>query len=238
MICTDIKEFKIINDSFGTTTGDIVLKNVAKILKEDIKGTVACGRIGSDVFGILMPKKNFTEDSFLEIRSEDFQNGMEGGMTLPVVTHVGIYEVTERDLPVSVMCDRARMAIHDIKHDYLTRIAYYDGKVRENILKEQELVHDLEQALAEGQLKMFLQPQTTVDGKLLGAEALVRWEHPEKGWIGPSEFIPVFEKNGLISDIDRYIWESACKKLKEWKEAGREDIYISVNISPRDFYFS
>lgn len=237
VICTDIKEFKIINDSFGTTTGDIVLKNVAKILKEDIKGTVACGRIGSDVFGILMPKKNFTEESFLEIRSEDFQNGMEGGMTLPVVTHVGIYEVTERDLPVSVMCDRARMAIHDIKHDYLTRIAYYDGKVRENILKEQELVHDLEQALAEGQLKMFLQPQTTVDGKLLGAEALVRWEHPEKGWIGPSEFIPVFEKNGLISDIDRYIWESACKKLKEWKEAGREDIYISVNISPRDFYF-
>lgn len=237
VICTDIKEFKIINDSFGTKAGDVVLKNAAKILTEEIKGAVACGRIGSDVFGILMPKKNFREESFLEIRSEAFQTGMESGMAFPVVTHVGIYEVTERELPVSVMCDRARMAIHDIKHDYLKRVAYYDSKVRESILKEQELVHDLERALKEGQIKMFLQPQTTVDGKLLGTEALVRWEHPEKGWIGPGEFIPVFEKNGLISDIDRYIWELACKQLKKWKEIGREDIYISVNISPRDFYF-
>lgn len=237
VICTDIKEFKIINDSFGTKTGDIVLKNAAYILSKGIEGTMACGRIGNDVFAVLMAKDRFMEESFLEIRSEEYQKGTENNIAFPVITHIGVYEVKERDVPVSVMCDRARMAIQEIKHDYLKRIAYYDEKVRENIIREQELVQGLERALAEGQIRIFLQPQTTVDGKLLGAEALVRWEHPEKGWIGPGEFIPVFEKNGLICDVDRYVWEMACKQLKKWKEMGREDIYISVNISPRDFYF-
>ena len=129
------------------------------------------------------------------------------------------------------------MAISTIKDDYHNRIAYYDEALRAEILREQELVRDFEKALEEGQIKMYLQPQMSADGKLLGTEALVRWEHPEKGAIHPGEFIPVFEKNGLVSDIDRYIWEQACKQLKSWKERGREDIYISVNISPRDFHF-
>lgn len=237
VICTDIKEFKIINDSFGMPMGDAVLKNAARLIKEEVNGAVVTGRIGSDVFAMLMPKKNFKEEFFTELKNEDFLRGVEKSIAFPVVTHVGVFEVLERDLPVSVMCDRARMAIHTIKDDYHKRIAYYDEKLREGILKEQEFVRDFDQALQTGQIKMFLQPQTTVDGTLLGTEALVRWEHPEKGWIGPGEFIPVFEKNGLISDIDRYIWEQACKQLKTWKEQGREDIYISVNISPRDFYF-
>ena len=73
--------------------------------------------------------------------------------------------------------------------------------------------------------------------QLVGGEALVRWIHPKKGAIAPGEFVPVFERNGLISDVDKYIWETACKQLRKWKNEGREDLYISVNISPRDFYF-
>ncbi len=237
IICTDIKEFKIINDSFGMPMGDAVLKNVARLIKEEIDGAVVTGRIGSDVFALLMPKKNFKEDFFIELKSDDFLRGVEKTVAFPVVTHVGVFEVLERDLPVSVMCDRARMAIHTIKDDYHKRIAYYDEHLRQGILREQELVRDFDEALRTGQIKMFLQPQTSVDGTLLGTEALVRWEHPEKGWITPGEFIPVFEKNGLISDIDRFIWEQACKQLRTWKDQGRDDIYISVNISPRDFYF-
>lgn len=237
IICTDIKEFKIINDSFGMPMGDAVLKNAARLIKEEVDGAVVTGRIGSDVFAMLMPKKNFKEEFFTELKSEDFLRGIENTIAFPVVTHVGVFEVLERDLPVSVMCDRARMAIHTIKDDYHKRIAYYDEHLRQGILREQEFVRDFDEALRTGQIKMFLQPQMSVDGTLLGTEALVRWEHPKKGWIGPGEFIPVFEKNGLISDIDRYIWEEACKQLKTWKEQGRDDIYISVNISPRDFYF-
>ncbi len=237
VICTDIKEFKIINDSFGTKIGDQILRNAARMLKEDLKGAVVTGRIGSDVFAILMPKKNYNELFFRNQKSSDFLQGIDKAFSFQVVSHVGIYEVTERELPVSVMCDRARMAINTIKEDYHKRIAYYDEKLRAEILREQELIRDFDKALETGQIRMYLQPQTTVDGSLLGAEALVRWLHPEKGWIAPNEFIPVFERNGLISDIDRFIWEQACKQLKAWKEIGRDDVYISVNISPRDFYF-
>ena len=236
VICTDIKEFKMINDSFGTKIGDAILKNAARMLKEELKGAVACGRIGSDIFAILMPKKNYNELFFRNQKREDFLRGIDKGFSFPIVSHVGIYEVTERELPVSVMCDRARMAISTIKGDYHKRIGYYNEKLRSEILREQELVRDFDKALESGQIQMFLQPQMSVDGTLLGSEALVRWNHPEKGWIKPAEFIPVFERNGLISDIDRFIWEEACKLLKVWNDMGREDIYISVNISLRDFY--
>ncbi len=237
VICMDIKEFKFINDSFGTKAGDTVLKNMARILREELTGAVACGRISSDVFGILMPKKNFKEEFFNERRNEAFLRGLDSAISFQVVCHVGIYEVVERELPISVMCDRARMALGTVKDDYHNRIAYYNDELRAEILKEQELVRDFEKALRSGQIKMYLQPQVSVDGVLLGTEALVRWEHPEKGPIPPGEFLPVFEKNGLISDIDCYVWEQACKVLKSWKERGRDDIYISVNISPRDFLF-
>ena len=237
VICVDIKDFKMMKDALGTKIADIVLKNTARMLKEDLKGGVVHGRIGNDVFAVLMPKKNFKEEFFEEQTSEDYLKGAGEEFAFPVVSHVGIFEVTERDLSVSVMCDRARMAISTIKGDYHKRIAYYDEEHRKDMIREQELVRDLNKALEEGQIKMYLQPQMSVEGKLLGAEALVRWEHPEKGSIQPGEFIPLFERNGLVSDIDRYIWELACKQLKAWKELGRDDIYISVNVSPRDFYF-
>ena len=237
IICTDIKEFKIINDSFGTKTGDKILQNMARMLRDDLPGTVACGRIGSDVFSALIPEKKFNETLFTDRKGDDLLSGVEKAFSFPVVYHVGIYKVTDREVPVSVMCDRARMAITTIKEDYHQRIAYYNDELRANILKEQELIRDFEKAMEEEQIQMYLQPQMSVRGALLGAEALVRWKHPEKGFLSPGEFIPVFEKNGIVSDIDRYVWELACKRLKEWKELGRDDIYISVNISPRDFQF-
>lgn len=237
MICTDIKGFKMINDFLGTKIGDTVLLNVAKMLKEKITGGVACGRLGNDIFAVLMPKKNYNEAAFLDEASDALLSGMTKEISYPVVNYVGVYEITEPTIPISVMCDRARMAISTIKGDYHKRIAYYDNELRDGILHEQELIRDLNEALRQEQIKMYLQPQVAADGRLLGAEALVRWNHPRKGPISPGDFIPLFEKNGLISDVDLYIWENACKQLKRWKELGKADLYISVNISPRDFYF-
>lgn len=237
MICTDIKDFKMINDFLGTKIGDTVLLNVAKMLKERITGGVACGRLGNDIFAVLMPKKNYNEAAFLDEASEALLSGMAKEISYPVVNYVGVYEIAEPTIPISVMCDRARMAISTIKGDYHKRIAYYDNELRDGILHEQELIRDLNEAISQEQIKMYLQPQVAADGRLLGAEALVRWNHPRKGPIAPGDFIPLFEKNGLISDVDQYIWENACKQLKRWKELGKADLYISVNISPRDFYF-
>ena len=236
MICTDIKDFKMINDFFGTNTGDEVLKAFGEMLRNHIKSGAVYGRLANDIFGILMDSEDFDENRFIAESQAAFASSLNIN-TFPAVNYVGVYEVADRSLPVSVMCDRARMAIRTIKGDYSKRTAYYDDALRDNILYEQELISELNNAINENQFRMFLQPQMSSDGKLLGAEALVRWFHPAKGQIMPSDFIPIFEKNGLISEVDRYIWELACKQLKKWKDEGKGELYISVNISPRDFYF-
>jgi EAL domain-containing protein (putative c-di-GMP-specific phosphodiesterase class I) len=135
------------------------------------------------------------------------------------------------------MCGRAKMALSTVKGDRTRKVAYYDNVLRDNILYEQELSKELEEAIAKEHLQMYLQPQTTADEKVIGAEALIRWNHPERGTLGPDVFIPVFERNGLITEVDKYMWEAACKQLRKWTDEGRREVYISVNISPKDFYF-
>ena len=236
VICTDIKDFKMINDFFGTATGDLVLQAFGETLRKFITGDAVYGRLANDVFGMVMDAEDFDENRFIEECHAAFSSCLNTNI-FPAVNYVGVYEIKDRSLAVSVMCDRARMAITSIKGDYSRLTAYYDEKLRDNIMYEQELISELNNALNEGQFRMFLQPQMTSDGKLLGAEALIRWFHPKKGQIMPADFIPVFEKNGLIAEVDRFIWELACKQLKKWKDEGKDDLYISVNISPRDFYF-
>lgn len=237
IICTDIKEFKMINDFLGTKTGDAVLIKIAEMMKAQLPMGIYFGRLGNDVFGVLMQKQYYSESLFALEEQSAYLTGIKQDVSFSIINYIGVYEIKDHTVSVSVMCDRARMAIAKVKGDYHKRIAYYDDVIRDNILREQELIADLDKAIAEKQLQMYLQPQMDEKGNLLGAEALVRWIHPEKGFILPGDFIPVFERNGLISDVDRYIWELACKQLRKWKDEGREDVYLSVNISPRDFYF-
>jgi EAL domain-containing protein (putative c-di-GMP-specific phosphodiesterase class I) len=135
------------------------------------------------------------------------------------------------------MCDRAFMAIKTIKDSYDKKVAYYDDALRSNMLTEQEMSSELDFAMSDQQFMIYLQPQISASGEVHGAEALVRWKHPKKGMIMPGLFISAFEKNGLIAKLDRHVWEMACMKLREWKDHGRNDMYISVNISPKDIYF-
>jgi len=237
MVCTDIKDFKMVNDILGTQMGDLVLKNTSRMIKEKFPEAVAHGYLGNDIFAILIAKEDFDEERIVFKEQEGFFEGSDKEITYPILNYVGVFEIRERELPVSVMCDRARMAISLIKGNYHQRIAYYDGVLRDDVLHEQELIADLDAALTEGQMKMYLQPQISTEGKMVGAEALVYWVHPEKGLLSPGVFIPVFERNGLISDVDRYVWEQACVQLRKWKMEGRTDLYISVNISAKDLYF-
>lgn len=237
MVCTDIKDFKMVNDILGTQMGDLVLKNTSRMIKEKFPEAVAHGYLGNDIFAILIAKEDFDEDRIVFKEQEGFFEGSDKEITYPILNYVGVFEIRDRELPVSVMCDRARMAISLIKGNYHQRVAYYDSVLRDDVLHEQELIADLDAALTEGQMKMYLQPQISREGKMVGAEALVYWVHPEKGLLSPGKFIPVFERNGLISDVDRYVWEQACVQLRKWKMEGRTDLYISVNISAKDLYF-
>jgi EAL domain-containing protein (putative c-di-GMP-specific phosphodiesterase class I) len=148
---------------------------------------------------------------------------------------VGIYQIRDEDDSVTEMCDRAGMALSTIKDNLMEKIAVYEDSMYEKLLQEHQLSLDLPTAIENEQLKLYLQPQINLDGTVVGAEALVRWQHPTKGLLMPVEFVPTFEKNYMIVEMDRYVWEKSCQLLHRWAKEGREDIYISVNVSPRDF---
>ena len=135
------------------------------------------------------------------------------------------------------MCDKANLASETIKNDYKTCITYYDRHLLEQSIAERKIIGEFEEALGKEEFVMFLQPQTNEQGKMLGAEALVRWQHPERGLLGPYAFIDVLEKTGLIHELDKYMWEQAAKKLGEWKKRGKKSIIYRLIFLQKDFYF-
>ncbi len=235
LICSDIRHFKALNDIFGERIGDNVLCSIAEGLREDDDGNRVYGRIGGDSFAVCMPEENFHLDSYLRKSRRVFELPY---LHYPIVNHTGIYRVENVNLSVSVMCDRAMMAITSIRNDYQQEVIYYDEKLRDKLLYEQEILRDVKSAFEEGQFAIYLQPQINhKTGEIAGAEALVRWVHPERGVVSPGAFIPVMEKHGMITQLDRYVWELACKQLGKWHKDGKLTT-ISVNISGKDFYYA
>lgn len=233
VVALDIKEFKLVNDIFGKEYGDEVLMAIANTLRGLATPHEVYGRISGDRFGFVLPADEFNpvpiEYQLSNLRvSED--------VNYPIMPHLGIYEVTNRTLPVSVMFDRAFMAIASIKNDYHNHFATYDDSMREGVLWAQKISSQLDQAIAQGQIRPYLQPMVNSEGEVVGAEVLVRWMHPEEGFLSPARFVPVFEENGCIARMDAYMWECACRILKTWEDKGI-DQFLSVNISPKDFYF-
>lgn len=235
IVCSDIRDFKIVNDVYGSKKGDDILVKQGESLKQKTPPGCIYGRLAGDRFALLLPKNLFQENVFRREISRIEQ--IEGNSSFRLRMYMGIYEVDDRNTPVAVMCDRAIMAIKMIKDDVANRITYYDKELRETALKEQGIISQFHDALEGGQFCFYIQPQISADGVVRGGEALVRWIHPERGMIPPGEFIELFERTGLISELDRYIWEKACIQLRDWRRQGHADFYLSVNISPRDFYY-
>lgn len=234
IICSDIRQFSTINDIFGVETGDKILKVMAQDLLENHAKDSVYGRIAGDSFAICV-----AEEKFERIASM-FENGNVihiKNINYPIVNHIGVYKVKDLSISVSAMCDRAMLAMDSIKNDMQRGIAYYDNEIREKLLEEKAIVKDLLPAFEEKQFTVYLQPQISHStGSIVGAETLVRWNHPEKGVIPPNTFIPLMENNGLISKLDKYIWRMACELLKNYEKQGKE-ISLSVNISAKDFYY-
>lgn len=236
IVTLDIRDFKLINDIFGYDRGNELLITLAKKIKESLPPEDAiCARLVSDHFALCVPADLFDED-YLKAAILDMKRIMDN-TEFTIYIHAGIYRIQPEDNDVSLMCDRANMALRTIKNDYNLVYAYYDDGMMNKVIKSKHMISEFDSAMEENQFVMYLQPQVDVDGKVLGAEALVRWKHPEKGMISPGEFIPIFEECGLIQQLDLFIWEEAAKKLQEWKQRGNENYYISVNISARDFYY-
>lgn len=234
IIYSNIKDFKFVNELFGIEKGDCVLKRQAQIIKEWKSDKMLSARIQNDRFAMCIPKDDLCEDDLIEavkMMQEEFAN-----TSFHLHLFIGIYEISDRNESVSIMCDKANIAGDTIKDNYESCIAYYDEHLLEISIEERRIIGEFDMALERKEFVMFLQPQVDCDGNAYGAEALVRWQHPDRGLLTPQKFIEVLEKAGLIYKLDRYMWERAAEKLSEWKKAGWEKYHISVNISTKDFF--
>lgn len=234
IVCTDIKSFKLLNDAYGTKICNDLLTHVAGILSRLVNGNGICGRLDADTFAMIISRReDYTQEFFSDINQQinDFL------IPSTIVVKYGVFVIEDRNLPVNQMCDRAFLALLDVKQKYDKLFAYYDNSQLQALLDEQSITDLMENALEEKQFLVYLQPKYNIQNKkIYGAEALVRWVHPQKGFMSPAEFIPIFEKNGFIYKLDRFVWEETCRLLKSWQENGITAVPVSVNVSRYDFY--
>ena len=232
IVCSNIENFKVYNDTFGMKGGDKLLKTIADQIREQVGEGSLYARFGADRFLFLKERAQEEQD---RAKMEAFSHGPVGSKNL--VVKWGVYEINDPTVPVEQMVDRAFLAADSIKGKYNKSIAVYDSVLRDKLLREQAITESMEEALRQGQFTVYLQPKYCLhNDQLSGAEALVRWIHPEWGFMSPGEFIPLFEKNGFITQLDRYVWEQVCILLKSWREKGYPDIAVSVNVSRADVY--
>lgn len=231
MIVFDIEKFKVINDLFGMRVGDLVLIHLADVLKELVLPPNAYCRMHSDVFCICITYETkgdiirFIERVKKRIESNKFE--------FEIKTSYGVYlPEDESGLEVNLMCDRAALAKKKIKDNAMQFCAFYDEEYRTEILKNNRIEAEMEQALKDRQFVMYLQPKFDLEsGEIVGAEVLARWNHPTRGMVQPNDFIPLFERNGFIMRLDEYMWEEACKAIQSWRTEGRKEFPVSVNVS-------
>ena len=236
-ISFDIDRFQLVNSFFGMTEGDELLKYIGQILKKRSErcALMTYGRMEADIFAfcIVYPGREELEkqmdELILEIKSYALQ--------FDIVTTCGIYVIEDKKASANTIYDCSRLAAKQIKGNYIKSYAFYSSDLIKKIEQEQWITNDMNQALKEEQFLVYLQPKYNIKNNALsGAEALVRWKHPESGMISPGVFIPIFEQNGFVTKLDYYIWEKVCALLHSWHVQGRDAYPVSVNVSRVNLY--
>ncbi len=234
IICSDVENFSLINDIFGHSVGNELLRIIADALSDYVADTGICSRINADTFALCVERRSgYTEQEFEEVN--EVVSNQFGRSRLRMF--FGIYPCDEGDVTINVCCDRAMSAIESIKGKVTTRFAYYDDNMRQQKLREQALAESMEEAIVEKQFLVYYQPKYALrTEKIVGAEALVRWNSPKEGFLPPGMFIPAFEKNGFITELDKYIWEAVCIFQRRCIDEGIPLVPISVNVSRTDLH--
>lgn len=234
IICSDVENFKLTNDVFGIATGDLLLCGIADLYTSFVGAWGICGRFDADQFVCIVERRQeYRNELFIEASAQI--NAITSAKN--IVLKWGIYPIEGRSVSIEQMCDRALLAARSIKGQYGKYFMVYNDELRDTLLREQAITDSMEAALAEEQFEVYLQPKYSIkDEKLSGAEALVRWNHPEWGLQSPAMFIPLFEKNGFISKLDQYVWDKTCAILRKWDDQGYPPLPVSVNVSRADIY--
>ncbi|MDO5560704.1 MAG: EAL domain-containing protein [Oscillospiraceae bacterium] len=230
----DIDRFKVFNDIYGIKEGDRLLARIGSLYQNNEENQRVCGRWEADHFVICMQYEKF-QTSEIETSLRNLFSSYNTDFEF--IVRFGIYVVDEPDLDVGLMCDRALLALRSIKGSYAKRSEYYNDSMRAALIEEQQIISEMKSALDDGQFIVYFQPQYNYATKQLhGAEALVRWKHPVRGLISPAKFIPVFEQNGFITQVDIYMWEQVCRYQRSWLDRGIKAVPVSVNVSRIDIY--
>lgn len=232
MVIFDIDKFKAINDLYGHQTGNEILTAIAKILDKYLNEEELFARMATDNFCILMKYEGYGEFSQ---RLENLIRKINGYSQKYIVSiSMGVYFISDTGLDINTLSDRANMAKRSIKDNSQISYAFYEESMRAALILENEIENSMERALASGEFEVYLQPKYLFsDEQIIGAEALVRWNDPERGMLPPNEFIPLFEKNGFVKKIDTYMFEEVCKLLAKWEKEMDQltNMIISVNFS-------
>ena len=232
MIILDFANFKSINEFCGRSVGDELLRCVADALREQKKkrAHTVLSHFRADIFGILTPYEK--KSDLVEVVKQLDERITAFQIAYKVLPAFGICMAESSTMPVSLMKDYATMALNTIKGKFYAKYAFFDDNMRDQMMLNKMIENDIVGALEENQLAVYVQPKVDMrDGSIIGGEALVRWIHPERGIVSPAQFIPVLEKNGLIIDVDIYIWTKVFQMIGRRLEEGKPIVPISINIS-------
>ena len=231
IVYMDINGFKVFTDLFGTKAGESVILSIARRFEEYATADICYAQVYKDHFVICVPE-------WVDVDELSHHETLWLRELIPnyeLIPSFGEYIIRDRSEPVSIMCDRAISAMNTVKGLYPPRVGRYTQDLRESLLEEQWVTANMRQALNNGEFIPYFQPQYHLyTGQITGAEVLVRWHSKDKGFITPGRFVPIFEKNGFITEMDQYIWELSCKWLRGWIDAGNPPIALSINASRLD----
>ena len=236
-IVLDINRFGIINERYGRAYADEVLRRVGEKAREMVHddGGIVCRR-EADIFLVYCPHR---EDYKAILDNASMGLAGEQNANNRVRLRMGVYSNVDKSLDLERRFDRAKIASDSVRNSFTRNIGVYDDTLHKAELYSEQLIEDFPKAIEEGQFKVFFQPKFNITGDapyLAGAEGLVRWQHPELGMISPGVFIPLFEENGLIQDLDHYVWRQAARQIRIWKDEIGHTVPVSVNVSRVDMY--
>ncbi len=236
LIFIDLDGFKEVNDSLGHDYGDLLLHQVATRLQSciTIKDTVA--RLGGDEFTLILEGVNSPDEASKiaeAVKSSLMQSIKVKKETVYVTASIGLTFFPADGLTVEELVRRADQAMYLSKNKGRNRYEFFSYAIEEKATEKRRLIEEIRTAIVKNQFELFYQPIFSIDGKSVPkAEALIRWNHPERGLIGPNEFIPVAEKNGLINDIGQWVKSQAIQDTVQFNVLSEKTIQVSVNTSP------
>jgi len=228
--CSYIEHYNALSERYSYQKLSAMLQELAEILSSHVPDCVVGGRLTTETYAFFL--KEQPDSRWLD----ELQTAVEQDFCYPVSIKYSVYDAGAPQVSASKMCDRMMMSLEQIKGRFGDNVVHYDEAMLEQARRKNAILESMKEALKQGQFKAYFQPKHSLHTDTTGgAEVLVRWIHPEMGFMNPGEFIPLFEKNGFISNVDFYIWEEACKALRKWKDEGRTVVPLSVNMSRKDF---